>query len=87
MATKPIPVDEKQNFTLRVSKAFVRYAKILAAERGISVSKLVEDTVMPSKLDSESYQQAYREWQEDMKNVHHGGGSTAKSRDELHERR
>jgi len=94
MAAKPInresaapPAEGGQNVTLHLPKDFLRKAKAVAAARGMSLSKFLAEGLEQLIKNDDAYWKAYESWKEDMKNPHHGGGSTAKSRDELHERR
>ena len=85
MATELI---EKQNITLSIPKSLLRKAKIIAAERQTSLSKLMVEALMEIVEKSDSYEQARRRhlaWLE------HGAdlgfeGKIPWSREELHER-
>jgi len=87
MASKAITPEPKQNVTLSLPKDVLRRAKVLAVERGVSLSKLFADSLLSIARSDDSYDRAYRAWKSDIKKKHHGGGSTAKSREELHDRR
>lgn len=95
MAAKPAnpkpatpPAEGGQNVTLHLPKELLRKAKSVAAARGMSLSKFLAEGMEQLLKNEDAYWKAYRSWKADVtQNKHDGGGSTAKSRDELHERR
>jgi len=79
-------VVETQNLTIRLDQATVRKAKVLAARRGTSVSKLVAQTIEQLVDGDEAYEAARRKALDFLRQGFHLGGTIRVSRDELHER-
>ena len=77
---------ETQNLTVRLDQATVRKAKVLAARRGTSVSKLIAHTIEALVGDDEAYEAARRKALDFLHHGFHLGGSVCASRDKLHER-
>ena len=77
---------EKQNLTLSLDKETIRRAKILAAERFVSVSRLVAEELARLVHDEEAYQQAHRSALDELRKGFRSGGYKPVARDELHER-
>jgi len=76
----------KTNITLKLDRDLLRKAKILAAERETSVSRLVAEQLERAVRDSEGYDQAKRRALARMKRASHLGYTPPASRDEFYER-
>jgi hypothetical protein len=76
---------EKQNLTISISPETVRKAKILAARRSTSISRLLAEQIDTLVGGEEAYQQAERSALALLDHGFHLGGLVA-SRNELHER-
>ena len=81
------PMGNTRNLTVRLDEAVIQKARIVAARRGSSISRLVAEAIeaMASNEDIE-YEQAMREA---LKLMDHGidlGGPPYLTRDEAHER-
>ena len=74
---------ETQNLTLRLDRDIIRRAKILAAQRGTSVSRLLAEYVEEIVGEEEAYQAASRRALELLEKGFHLGGSPA-TREALH---
>ena len=75
----------RQNITIAVEQELLRKARVLAAERGTSVSKLLSDELERLVGQSERYQKVRAEALADLDRGLRLGGQVA-SRDALHER-
>ena len=75
----------KQNITIAVEQDLLRKARILAAERGSSVSRLLADELARLVCEAERYEQAKVEALADLDRGFRLGGEPA-ARDALHER-
>jgi hypothetical protein len=76
----------KTNITLKLDRDLLRKAKILAAEKETSVSRLVAEQLERAVRDSEGYEQAKRRALARMKRASHLGYTPPASRDEFYER-
>ncbi len=76
----------KTNITLKLDRDLLRKAKILAAEKETSVSRLVSEQLERAVRDSEGYDQAKRRALARMKRASHLGYTPPASRDEFYER-
>jgi len=76
----------KANITLKLDRDLLRKAKILAAEKDTSVSRLVAEQLERAVRDSEGYEQAKRRALARMKRASHLGYTPPASRDEFYER-
>ena len=76
----------KTNITLKLDRDLLRKAKILAAEKETSVSRLVAEQLERAVRDSEGYDQAKRRALARMKRASHLGYTPPASRDEFYER-
>ena len=76
----------KTNITLKLDRDLLRKAKILAAEKETSVSRLVSEQLERAVRDSEGYEQAKRRALARMKRASHLGYTPPASRDEFYER-
>jgi hypothetical protein len=77
---------EKQNVTISISPETVRKAKILAARRSTSISRLLAEQVEALVADDEAYDRAARSALALLDAGFHLGGLVTATRDELHER-
>jgi len=77
---------ETQKLTVRLDRATGRKAKVLAARRATSVSKLVAQTIEELVSDDEAYEAARRIALGVLRQGFHLGGTVRASRDELHAR-
>lgn len=76
----------KQNLTVQLEADTVRKAKVLAARRSTSISRLVADELERLVGEDERYQAAEREALAHLETGFHLGGGRLPSREELHER-
>jgi hypothetical protein len=76
----------KQNITLSLEKTLVRKARILAAQRSTSVSKLMAMELTRLVEQSDRYEQARKRALADLDTGLHLGGSRPATRDDLHAR-
>jgi len=76
----------KGNLTLRLDQAAIRKAKLLAAARGVSVSRLLADYVERELGADAAYEKAMKKSLALMRKGWHLGGVRAWTREELHER-
>jgi len=77
---------EKRNLTISISPETVRKARILAARRSTSISRLLAEQVEALVAEEEAYDRAERSALALLKEGFHLGGIVTASRDELHER-
>lgn len=75
----------RQNITIALEQELLRKARILAAERGTSVSRLLADELGRLVGDAEDYDRSRREALADLDRGLSLGGRPA-SRDALHDR-
>jgi predicted transcriptional regulator len=76
----------KQNITISLDKEILNKARVVAAKRSTSVSRLLADELSEIVRRSESYERAKRQALADLDVGFHLGGAKPASRDELHER-
>ncbi len=76
----------KQNITLRLEKRLIAKAKVIAAQRQTSVSRMLSEELKRIVEDAEHYEQSKRQALANLKKGYHLGGEITASRDELHER-
>jgi hypothetical protein len=75
----------RQNITLSLDIELIQKARVLAARRGSSISKMLADELTHLVTDSERYEQSRRQALADLEQgLDFGGGMM--TRDELHER-
>ncbi len=79
-------MSEQRNLTLRLPQETIRKAKVLAAKRGTSVSKLLTNYVEQMVRDEEAYEVAHRRALEFLEQGFHLGGTIRATRDQWHER-
>ena len=86
MPKKTNTASKKTNITLKLDTALLRAIKIIAAERGTSVSALLTEKLAELTTKDEEYEKAMKRTIARMENGTFGGWQKPKSRDELHER-
>ncbi len=77
---------EAQNLTLRLDREIIRKARVLAAQEGTSVSKLLSRYVERMVEEEAAYEAARRRALALLDEGFHLGGTIRASRDEWHER-
>jgi hypothetical protein len=77
----------KQNITLSIEKDLIRKAKVLAAKKEISISKLLSRELARILSDEDLYESARKRATARLKKGFHLGGKILANREELHERR
>lgn len=75
----------KQNLTIQLDRETLRKARVLAAKRGTSVSRLVASQIQESVQAEEAYETARRAALELLEKGLHMGGERP-NREALHER-
>ena len=76
----------KRNLTLQLDDEVIRRAKVIAAQRDTSVSKLVADQLADLVADDLNYERAHHRYRELLATVRGSSGGVHVSRDELHDR-
>lgn len=76
----------RQNITLSLDRELIRKAKILAAQRGTSVSTLLTLYLEKILTEEEAYEAARKHASGLLEHGFHLGGAIPCSRDEWHER-
>ena len=76
----------KQNITLSIEKELLLKAKILAARRQTSVSRMLSQEVKRLISESEQYEKARKSAIPHLESGFHLGGKIKATREELHER-
>jgi len=76
----------KQNVTVSLNQQTLRKAKILAARRGSSISKLLAEQIEIMVGEEEAYERAERQAMSLLDQGFHLGGVIPVNRDEWHER-
>jgi len=76
----------KQNVTISLSRPTLRKAKVLAARRDTSISRLLAQQIEILVGEDEAYEHAERQAIQLLEQGFHLGGGRPASRDELHER-
>ncbi len=82
---KMLTLDMNQNITLSLDRDLLRKARVLAAERGTSVSKLLGEELARMASSAERYALAKEQALHDLEQGLRLGGRPAR-RDALHER-
>jgi hypothetical protein len=77
----------KQNLTVSLEQRTIRRARVLAAERGVSVSKLVADSVDNLVARADEYESSRRNALELLERGFHMGKYVPVARERLHDRR
>ena len=80
------PDTTKQNITVRLDRRTLRKAKVLAARRNTSISRLLADQIETIVGENDAYEQAQRRALALLDRGFHMGGRIESSRDEWHER-
>jgi len=78
--------DKKRNLTLRLDANLIRKARVLAAQRGASISRLLSKQIELLVRDEDRYNVAKRKSLEWIRQGFHLGGKITATRDEWHER-
>ena len=76
----------KQNITLSIDKELIKKAKLVAAQRQISVSGLLRNELRRIIEDDEGYDLAERKAINNLKKGFHFGGKGVVCREDLHGR-
>jgi hypothetical protein len=76
----------KRNLTVQLDEQIIRKARLLAAERSTSISKLVADEIERLVGDEERYRAAQEHAVHEMMTGYHLGGPPYPRRDDLYER-
>ena len=76
----------KQNITISLDKELIRKAKLLAAKRETSVSRMLSHELEKAVQDAEKYEVARQRALAILRNPFHLGGQAPCSREELHAR-
>jgi predicted transcriptional regulator len=76
----------KRNLTVQLDAETIRKAKILAAQRSMSISKLVAQEIERLVGEEDAYLAAQAEALATLKHGFHLGGGLLPPRDDLHER-
>ena len=76
----------KQNITLSIDKEIIKNARVLAAQRQTSISRMLSEELQKLIEDSEEYERSKKQALSNITNGFHLGGNIAVSREELHER-
>lgn len=78
--------DGKRNVTISLSRAVLRKARVLAAQRETSISGLLAQEIERLVGEEEAYARAEQRAAEILDRGFHMGGAIPASREELHER-
>jgi hypothetical protein len=76
----------KQNITLSINKELIKKAKVLAAKRQTSISRLLSEELEKLIEDKDKYELAKRQALDYINRGFHLGGKMTASREKLHER-
>jgi len=76
----------RRNLTVQLDEDVIRMARVLAAERSTSISKLVADEIERLVGDKERYEQAKQHALREMRVGYHLGGGPYPRREELYDR-
>lgn len=77
----------KQNITLSIEKELLKKAKVLAARKDISVTKLLAEQLAKIVSEEDQYEVSKRRALARLRKGFHLGGYIPAKREELHERR
>lgn len=75
-----------QNITVRLDRRTLRMAKVLAARRNTSISRMLAQQIETLVGEDDAYEQAHRRALALLDSGFHLGGRIESSRDEWHER-
>jgi hypothetical protein len=81
-----LEAPKKQNLTVSLSKDTLQKAKVLAARRSTSISRLLAEQIETLVGKDEAYERAKRHARAMLRKGFHMGGGPLPTRDELHER-
>ena len=76
----------KQNITLSIDKEIIKNAKVLAAQRQKSISRMLSEELQKLIEDSEEYERSKKRALSNITKGFHMGGNITVLREELHER-
>ena len=76
----------KQNITISLDRELIRQARVVAAQRGTSVSKLLAAELARTVEEASAYDRARRQALSTLDKGFHMRGQPLASRDDLHER-
>lgn len=76
----------KQNITVALDKETIRKAKVVAAERSTSVSRLLADEIERLVAEHDRYNEAKRSAIAELRRGYRLGGGRLPGRDEIYER-
>ena len=76
----------KQNITLSIDKELIKNARVLAAQRQTSISRMLSEELQKLIEDSNKYEMAKKQALNCINRGFHLGGEITVSREELHER-
>jgi hypothetical protein len=76
----------KQNITVALDKETIRKAKVVAAERSTSVSRLLADEIERLVAEHDRYNEAKRSAIAELRRGYRLGGGRLPRRDEIYER-
>ena len=68
-----------KNLTITVDDAVLEWARVQAARRGTSVSRMVGDFMAEMKQREDTYERAYLAWRTDERSWQQGAQAPAKS--------
>jgi predicted transcriptional regulator len=77
---------QKQNITVQLDQETIRRAKVIAAQRGTSVSQMLADTIAEAVREEDRYETARARAVALLRRGLHLGGQIRATRGELHER-
>jgi hypothetical protein len=77
----------KQNITLSLDRDVLKKAKVLAAKKDLSVTRLLAEELTKMVYEDDQYESSRRRAIARLKKGVHLGGLTVNRRDDLHERR
>ncbi len=77
----------KQNITLALEKEVLKKAKVLAAKKDMSVTRLLSEELARMVTEEDRYEMSKKRAMARLKKGLHLGGQIPVEREELHERR
>jgi hypothetical protein len=77
----------KRNITIALEENLLKKAKLVAAKKDVSVSRLVTDQLSKIIMEEDQYEASKRRAVARLKKGFHLGGRILATREELHERR
>ena len=76
----------KQNITLSIDRELIQFARVLAAQRRTSVSRMLSEELQKLVEESKNYERAKRKALDHIARGFHLGGKAPVSREELYDR-